>query len=126
MIYLIVALVVLDAGRDALYDRGKKTLSGVIDLVYLTGMICGVVLLKGEWEWILVYGCLRYILFDPIYNLLRGVQRPGCVAYLFYVGTTKPFDILLRKIFNENVIHFLFITRLMALVVAGSLIYVLI
>ena len=109
MIVLISILVILDASKDAFYDNGKKLASGIVDMVYLSVMICGVVLMQGDWLWIVVYVLLRYVLFDLIYNLTRGLS-------LLYAGTTKPYDKVIRLIFNENAIHFLFITKLAALV----------
>ena len=116
MIYIIIILIVLDALKDSLYDRGAKTISGVIDLVYLSVMICGVVLMHGDWIWIVIYVCLRYALFDLIYNLIREKE-------IFYIGTTKPIDILIRRIFHENAVHFLFITKLVALISAVALMF---
>jgi len=115
MIYIIIILIVLDALRDSLYDRGAKTVSGVIDLVYLSIMICGVVLMKGDWIWIVIYVCLRWAVFDIIYNLIRRLP-------IFYIGTTKPIGIVARRVFHENAIHFLFITKLAALFSAIALI----
>ena len=116
MIYLIPILIILDALKDALYDERRKYLAGVVDMVYLSAMICGVVLLQGDWMWIIIYVLLRYAVFDLIYNIIRGLS-------LLYVGTTKPYDEIIRKLFNENAIHFLFMTKLMALLAAGALIY---
>jgi len=115
MIFIIPILIILDALKDALYDSGKKHASGLIDMVFLSAMICGVVLLKDDWTWIAVYVLLRYSLFDLIYNITRRLP-------LLYVGVTKPYDRLIRKIFNENAIHFLFITKLMALMSAVAII----
>ena len=115
MIFIIPILIILDALKDALYDERRKYLAGVVDMAYLSAMICGVVLLQGDWAWIAVYVLLRYALFDLIYNIIRGLS-------LLYVGTTKPYDKLIRKLFNENAIHFLFITKLMALISAVAII----
>jgi len=115
MIYIIIILVVLDALKDSLYDRGAKTVSGVIDLVYLSVMICGVVLMHGDWLWIVIYVCLRWSIFDVIYNLIRGLP-------IFYIGTTKPIGMVVRRVFHENAVHFLFITKLAALVSGTALI----
>jgi len=115
MIYIIIILIVLDALKDSLYDRGAKTVSGVIDLIYLSVMICGVVLMHGDWIWIVIYVCLRWSVFDIIYNLIRGLP-------IFYIGTTKPIGRIIRAVFHENSVHFLFITKLMALFSAIALI----
>ena len=115
MIFLIPILIILDALKDALYDERRKYASGLADMVFLSAMIYGVVLLRGDWMWIIIYVLLRYAVFDLIYNIIRGLS-------LLYVGTTKPYDKLIRKIFNENAIHFLFITKLMALISAVAII----
>ena len=115
MIFLIPILIILDALKDALYDERRKYAAGLADMVFLSAMICGVVLFHGDWTWIAVYVLLRYALFDLIYNITRRLS-------LLYVGTTKPYDKLIRKIFNENAIHFLFITKLMALISAVAII----
>ena len=107
MIYLIAILIILDAVKDALYDNGKKFASGVIDIFYVSAIICGVVLFAGPWQWILVYFLLRYAVFDVIYNLIRRLPP-------LYIGTTKPYDKIIQKI-GVNKVHFLFITKLMAL-----------
>ena len=114
MIFIIAILIIVDALRDAFYDNGKKLFSGILDILFLSAMICGVVLLSGYWEWIIIYILLRYALFDLIYNITRRLSP-------LYIGTTKPLDILIRKIFNENAAHFLFITKLMALFSAVAL-----
>ena len=116
MIYIIIILIVLDALRDSLYDRGAKTVSGVVDLVYLSIMICGVVLMKGDWIWIVIYVCIRWSMFDIIYNLIKGLP-------IFYIGTTKPIGMVVRRVFHENAVHFLFITKLVALISAVALIW---
>jgi len=72
-------------------------------------MICGVVLMHGDWIWIVIYVCLRWSVFDIIYNLIRGLP-------IFYVGTTKPIGRIIRAVFHENAVHFLFITKLAALI----------
>ena len=117
MIVLISILIILDALKDAFYDNGKKLVSGIIDIVYLSAMICGVVLMSGEWMWIVIYLLLRYAIFDLIYNLVRGLS-------LLYVGTTKPYDKVIRSIFNENAIHFLFITKLAAFLSAVTFVFI--
>ena len=114
MIYLIVILIILHALREAFFHDGHKLVAGFIDMAYLSVMICGVVLMSGEWKWILICLLLRYAVFDLIYNLIRGLP-------VFYIGTTKPYDKLIRKVFHENSKHFLFITKLMALATAIGL-----
>ena len=109
MIYVIIILIILHALKESLYDRGVKTISGVVDLVYLSIMICGVVLMKGDWIWIVIYVCLRWSVFDIIYNLIRRLP-------IFYIGTTKPIGIVARAVFHDNAIHFLFITKLAAFI----------
>lgn len=114
MIYVVFALIILDALKDALYDNGKKFASGTVDIFFLSAMICGVVLMQGDWIWIVIYILLRYALFDLIYNITRKLP-------LLYLGNTKFYDRVLTKF--PNVTHFLFITKLMALISAGALIY---
>lgn len=105
MIFLFVTILfVLEALYEALYDRGIKTVSGYIELLYKT------ITLSGLFLWLYGYNLgfleirqdnlimflvgvvlYRYMIFDPIYNFVRGNS-------LFYIGTTKTYDRLLRKL----------------------------
>ena len=113
MIWLAPILVALIALMDGFYDEGEKLLSSLFKSLSI-GVIALLILLDGEW-WHIVYFLLCWwIIFDMVYNVVRGIG-------LFYVGKTKWTDKLIRRIFGTNSSHFSFITKLMALVAAIGL-----
>ena len=109
-IYLIAAifLILFEAIPEGLRDRGKKTIAGVIEFIYLAAMTLAVFAwLTGQhhrppdpnlWFVIAGYILLRYAIFDAAYNLARG--NP-----LFYIGNTKIYDRLLGWFFRWSGIN---------------------
>jgi len=96
---------VLNALADGLYDEGRKTLSGVVMMAYLGGaVLLSLAFLSGltlsfdyatvSREYISVvisFVLVRYFLFDAVYNITRGL-------HIFYFGTTKLYDKVLRRL----------------------------
>ena len=92
----------LEAISEGLYDRGSKLLSGIIEFVKtaLIVLICvlwfkGIVYYttdKDFWSLIISFVLVRYFMFDWVYNIFRGVNS------MFFIGNTKLFDKLLRKL----------------------------
>ena len=125
VIYYVVFLVIifLDAIGDALYDEQMKTISGVLQtilLVFFVTCMCLVgtnTLLRpvtyGGFVWLMTgYVCLRYALFDYVYNITRGLHP-------FYTGSTKLLDSFWRWWFRKTKIPamlWFIVTRLMAFV----------
>lgn len=108
MIFLLVTLLfVLEAIYEALYDRNHKTISGYIEFFYKSLVLSGLFLwlygysfsffeIRQDSITMFLIGVIlyRYMIFDPIYNLVRGNR-------LFYIGTTKTYDRLLRKFLKK-------------------------
>jgi len=125
IIYMVVFIVIifLDAIGDALYDKHLKTLSGVIQTLLLTFFITCTCLVDADtllwpitWEgviWLMVgYVCLRYALFDFVYNVSRGLHP-------FYTGSTKLLDKFWRWWFRRTLIppvSWFLVTRLLAFI----------
>lgn len=95
---------------DGFYDKGKKFLSSIFKSLFI--VVAGYAI--GKWWGILYLALIWWVLFDPIYNLVRGLP-------LFYVGNTKWTDKLIIRIFHENSPHISFITKLMALATTVAL-----
>ena len=102
LILFTILFNVLNALADALYDEGRKTLSGVVRFIYLGGavLLSLVCLLGLQWfdapakdiiSTVVSFVFVRYFLFDAVYNLTRGL-------HVFYIGNTKLYDKILRKI----------------------------
>jgi len=124
ILYMGIFLVVifLDAIGDALYDRKLKTLSGVLQSILLGFFVTCVCLMDAPVIlrpvdhagviWLLVgYVCLRYALFDYVYNVARDIN-------IFYTGSTKLLDKFWRWWFRVTKIpapHWFLMTRFMAL-----------
>ena len=125
MTVIIIALLpVLGALMDGFQHEGKKLLASFFKSAFL-GAICYFLVLDLTLWYVLYLLLCWWVLFDPIYNKIRG-------SGLFYVGTTKWTDRLLRWLCDELPIfnkfakgqysHISFITKLMALVAAIGLI----
>lgn len=126
--YLAAALflILTESVSEALADNGKKTIAGIIEFIKLA-MVTLIVfawldLTYPKWMWwhevnywqvVVGYVLVRFAIFDLVYNLI--VRYP-----LFYIGTTKLSDKLLRKFFTVTHLpseHMLFMFKLMALAV---------
>ena len=94
---LLIALflILFESIPEALYDRGKKTLSGVLEFIYLIvvtfavfAVFNGLILRSPDtclWRVLVGYVLFRFAIFDLVYNLIRGNR-------LSYIGDTKFFD----------------------------------
>lgn len=102
MILLLTILTnALEAIYEGLYDNGKRTISGIIELfqkligittvVYVTyGLTVGTIDIP-LWKIIVGFILVRFLLFDYIYNKTRGL-------HLYYQGMTKIYDRLLSNV----------------------------
>ena len=125
IIYMAVFILIifLDAIGDALYDKGIKTLSGVIQTLLLGFFLFTTCFLDADtllWAvsypgavWLMIgYVCLRYALFDYTYNIVRGLHP-------FFTGSTKLLDKFWTWWFRWSkipAVHWFFITRAMAFI----------
>jgi len=91
----------LEAIADGLYDKGKKTISGVIEFIgklvgiftvaYVTYGITVYTIDIPVWKIILGFVFVRFLIFDYIYNITRGLEFE-------YIGNTKLYDKFLQKV----------------------------
>jgi len=90
----------LEAIADGLYDKGKKTISSIVEFInklvaigttaYVTyGVVVGSINIP-VWKLIAGFVFIRFLIFDTIYNLTRGLPWN-------YVGSTKLYDKVLAK-----------------------------
>ena len=115
MIAVIAIFPVLFALMDGFYDNKKKLTSSIFKTLLLG--ICASFLLFDLGVWYVVYLALCYfVLFDITYNITRKLN-------LFYVGTTKWTDRLLRLIARTNAPYLSFILKLMAVAGIVALFY---
>ncbi len=112
---IIALLPILGALMDGFQHEGKKLLGSFFKSAFL-GVICYFLVLDLTLWHILYLLLCWWILFDPIYNKIRGEG-------MFYVGKTKWTDRLLRWAFRTNAPHFSFITKLMAIAGIFALFY---
>lgn len=115
--YLLIALflIVLEAVPEGLALGGHKTVAGIIEAIYLAGITLTVFAywtgqypkkrdglytpIGNMWMWynekfwiyVAGYVLLRFALFDIIHNVSAGLP-------VFYIGTTKLFDIIMAKL----------------------------
>jgi hypothetical protein len=106
MNYLILImalfLIIFEQVPDGLALAGHKTLAGIIEFIYLSGITMGLFawqtgLRRYEYRNIFLriiggYILLRFALADLIFNLSAGLP-------LFYIGTTKIYDKILHWFF---------------------------
>jgi len=113
-ILIALFLIFFESIPEALYDRGKKTLSGVLEFIYLIvvtfavfAVFNGVILINADtclWRVLVGYALLRFAIFDVAYNLARGNS-------LLFIGSSKLFDkaqswLILRFCINLTLIMF--------------------
>ena len=117
-------LIVFKAVPDALYDRGYKTLSKSIRLLYTASVFVVVfawrtnylpAVKSDAYFWRVFSGAilLYFALFDLIYNLMK--KNP-----VFYIGSTDPVDVLLGWFFRITHIpsgHFLAMLKFICLLI---------
>lgn len=86
---IYTASIVLDAMADAQRDEGNKPLSHALEAASVGVMLASPFIIdydKSKWGWYLTsYVTLRIALFDPTYNISRGLP-------LSYNGTTSAWD----------------------------------
>ena len=115
MIVIITILPILGALMDGFQHSGRKLTASIFKTLFL-GVVASFLLFDLS-VWHVVYLALCWwILFDIIYNIVRKQK-------LFYVGTTKWTDKLLRKIARDNASHISWITKLMAAAGVFALFY---
>jgi hypothetical protein len=94
-IALYSSCVILEAIGDGLYDNGEKIWGHAMQAVSTGLLVASPFILKVEknnWYWYLMsYTFLRISLFDPTYNLTRGLP-PG------YTGNTSVWDKGMQKL----------------------------
>lgn len=117
-------LIIFEAVYEGLRDRGKKTIAGVIEFIYLSvitlivyAWLSGYLIFHVNNPLFILtiggYVLVRYALFDPVYNKCRGND-------LWYIGNTKIYDKLLGWFFRWTKFpkeDFLPWTRLIALAI---------
>lgn len=103
----------LEAIYEGLYDNGKKLLSGIIEFIsklfsvatvaYITyGVTVGLITIP-IWKLIIGFILIRFLLFDFVYNKVRGLPA-------LFTGSTKIYDKLLSKIPS----HFILFIKVIA------------
>lgn len=96
LLLICLFLIISEAVYEALYDEGKKTISGLIEFFYKAVVtVMALLWLSGQynlhlpvipfWKVLLGFLFLRFALFDAVYNLMRRLP-------LFYVGSSKVYD----------------------------------
>ena len=123
---LLIALflIVFEAIPEALSDKGKKAIAGVMEFIYLAFVtICVFAVFNGytlpqkdsnPYYIIGGYVLLRFALFDVIYSLIRGTE-------LFYIGKTKLSDKAWNWFFKKTRIpsgHFLAMVKFISLLIS--------
>ena len=124
MILLIfILLIFTEAAYEALKLKGKDTLSGVIEFFNRAVTIILLSMFLAGWRWNLKndglfyvlggYILLRFAIFDFVFNITARLP-------LFYIGTTKIYDLLWQKFFEWTKFpkeHFLWMFKFIALLI---------
>lgn len=129
---LFLGHILMNAAGDAFYDSGLKSLAGIfyavlagITFICIIGSVLDIPIRRWRVDWAGViwlcagYICLRYSLFDPVYNLLRDLDP-------FYIGSTKLVDKFWTWFFNWTLwpaFHWFLVTRVMSLLFGVHTIY---
>ena len=124
ILVIFLVLIITEAVYEALKLRGKDTLSGVIEffnraltIVLLSLFMAGWVLsLKNDGLFYIFggYVLLRFAIFDFVFNITAKLP-------LFYIGSTKIYDILCQKFFEWTKFpkeHFLWMFKFIALLIS--------
>ena len=89
IIGIIAGSVILEAIGDAKYDDGKKEIGKLYQAVSVGILVASPFILdidQSKWGWYFAsYVSFRIALFDPIYNLTRGLP-------MGYIGSTSFWD----------------------------------
>ena len=102
MILLLSILTnALEAIYEGLYDNGKKTIAGILELIqkavgvftvaYITSDLLTHHIYIPIWKLIVGFILIRFLIFDYIYNITRGLS-------LTYIGNTKLYDKFLNTV----------------------------
>ena len=123
---LLIALflIVFEAAPEALSDKGKKAIAGVMEFIYLAFVtICVFAVFNGytlpqkdsnPYYIIGGYVLLRFALFDLLYNFVRRNEP-------WYVGKTKLSDKAWNWFFKKTRIpsgHFLAMVKFISLLIS--------
>ena len=104
---LILFFIISEAIYEALYDKGQKDVSAIVEFAHKACMILFVVAHLGGAGWAfglytdspgyLLVGwiLLRFALFDSMYSLVRGKG-------ILYFGTVKAYDKIMFKILEKS------------------------
>ena len=112
---VIILFPIVGALMDGFQHSGKKLTASIFKTLFLVGI--AYFLLLDLTIWYVVYLALCWwVLFDITYNITRKLN-------LFYVGTTKWTDRLLRLIARTNAPYLSFILKLMAVAGIVALFY---
>ena len=124
LLVIILFLIISEAIYEALYDEGKKTLSGLVEFFYRAVVTVMALLWLSDkfslpsspvplWKLIGGFIFIRYALFDLTYNLIRKLPW-------FYIGQTKIFDKVWNWFFRKTMFpvgHFLWLTKFILLLI---------
>jgi len=119
-IYFLM-IIILDAVKDGVRDRGLKTTAGIIRAIWLAFILAGLYVSNTDlwpikffvwpplkpgsiWWLILSYIFLRFALFNLVWNFTRGGGDQQPRRSIFYIGDTKWMDRKLKAFYNR--IHF--------------------
>ena len=126
MIGVFLVVIFLEAFYETQYDKGKKTLSGEIENVFLfilIGALCFLetppilypVSYQGAILLFIGYILIRYATFSVLWCLMMG-EGP------FYVGNTKLYSKFMRWFFRKTkfpLVHFQLWTKLLSLILGA-------
>jgi len=89
IIILFLIAVIFDAAGDALNDSHRKGIGHALQAIFVGLLLMSPFFIDvalNSWGWYLAsYICLRIALFDPIYNITRGLKWN-------FIGTTSLWD----------------------------------
>ena len=93
---LIPTIAILQAGSDAVRDNGKKTLSKIIEVIYIALIFIGWYFLDITHHDVIAYVLFRMSIYPVTYNLLRGLKW-------HYMGTTSIYDRVISFLYGPLV-----------------------
>ncbi len=89
IVLLFLIAVIFDAVGDALNDSGRKGIGHLLQVIFVGVLLMSpffIDIALNSWGWYLAaYICLRIALFDPVYNISRGLKW-------YYIGKTSLWD----------------------------------
>lgn len=114
---LLIILVIINGLEDGFRDKGKKILAHMFNSLHIAGWFC-MITFDFQWIYVIQYVLIRFALFDVIWNLLVNQS-------IFYIGYTSLYDKFWRwfeKWTKWPMNHFLFMIKLISLLIAISFI----